>query len=82
MDNDKTLARIYEHLDDDDVEKAVIACLRLARGTKDYLNIATFLHELYPNDQEFRRVLYEEVTSLNVLRGTMIRRSGVPQLWN
>jgi hypothetical protein len=34
MDNDKTLARIYEHLDDDDVEKAVIACLRLARGTK------------------------------------------------
>jgi lipopolysaccharide biosynthesis protein len=64
MDYDKTLTRIYEHLDDDDVEKAVMDCLRLARGTKDYLNIATFLHELYPNDQEFRRVLYEEVTKV------------------
>jgi hypothetical protein len=61
---DKVLAGIYGHLEDGDVEKAVMDCLRLARGTKDYLNVAIFLHELYPSDQEFSRVLYDEVSHL------------------
>ena len=43
------IERIYEHLENDDLGKAVMACLRVARHTQDYLNTAVFLRELYPD---------------------------------
>jgi hypothetical protein len=55
--DDKTLARIYEHLDEDRVEGAVMGCLRLARTVKDYLNAAISLRELYPSKNEVVRAL-------------------------
>jgi hypothetical protein len=62
MDFSKVVAKIYEHLEQNDIEKAVMDCLRLARGTKDYLNTALFLHEFYPNKDEFMRVFCNEVS--------------------
>lgn len=65
MNIDATIARIYEHLENDHVEKAVMACLRVARHTKDYVNSAIFLRELYPNKNEVIRAIYDEMASLN-----------------
>jgi hypothetical protein len=61
--NDKTHARIYEHLEEDRVESAVMGCLRVARTVKDYLNAALFLRELYPS--EVVRALYDDISHLN-----------------
>jgi hypothetical protein len=65
MDYDKTIARIYEHLEEDHVEKAVMACLRVARATEDYLNAAIFLRELYPKKEEVARALADDLRQLD-----------------
>jgi len=59
------VARIYEHLEADHVEKAVMSCLRIARQLNDYMNAAIFIRELYPNKNEVARVLYDDVSHLN-----------------
>jgi hypothetical protein len=64
MDYEKGVARIYEHLENDHVEKAVMACLRIARAAKDHLNAAIFLRELYPDKNEVVRALYDDISSL------------------
>lgn len=64
MDYEKAIARVYEHLENNDVEKAVMACLRIARAAKDYLNAAIFLRELYPNKIEVARALYDDAAHL------------------
>ena len=58
------IERIYDHLENDEVEKAVMACLRLARLISDKLNTGMFLHELYPDREEFVRVLYDDFQEL------------------
>ena len=58
------IARIYEHLENDDVEKAVMACLRVARHSKDYLNAAGFMRELNPNKDEVGRLVYDDTSHL------------------
>jgi len=50
MDYNAALAEVYEHLNADDVENAVMSCLRIARSANDYLNAAVFLRELTSND--------------------------------
>jgi hypothetical protein len=65
MDYDEAVARIYEHLENDQPEKAVMACLRVARAAKDYLNAAIFLRELYPDKNEVVRALYDDIAPLN-----------------
>jgi hypothetical protein len=65
MDFESATARIYEHLENDHVEKAVMACLRIARAAKDYLNAAIFLRELYPDKGEVSRALYDDTSHLN-----------------
>jgi hypothetical protein len=65
MDYEKMLARIYEHLEEDRVENAVMGCLRIARAAKDYLPAATFLRELNPDKTEVVRALYDELAHLN-----------------
>lgn len=64
METNQLLNQIYAHLEANDVEKAVMTCLRLSRGTKDYLNAAVFLTELSPKKQEFVRALYNETSHL------------------
>lgn len=66
MDFESGVARVYEHLENDDVEKAVMACLRIARASKDYLNAAIFLRELYPNKEEVVRALYDDMSGLKM----------------
>jgi hypothetical protein len=58
------IERIYEHVENDHIEKAVMACVRLARNVEDYFNAAIFLRELYPDKQQFARVFYEDTAKL------------------
>lgn len=64
MDHADAVARIYEYLEKDQVEKAVMGCLRLARSAKDYLNAAILLRELYPDRNEVARVLLDDTAHL------------------
>lgn len=65
MEYEKIIERIYEHLEDDKVERAVMACLRIARATNDYLNAAAFLRELFPDKGEAARALADDLVHLN-----------------
>lgn len=65
MDFDTAISSIYRHVEADHVEKAVMECLRVARGGKDYLNAAIFLRELYPSYDEVGRALYADISHLN-----------------
>jgi hypothetical protein len=64
MDYAKVIDRIYEHIENGHVDKAVMGCLRIARHLKDYLYAAVFLREMYPNKKELVRVLYDDTSHL------------------
>ena len=64
MDYIKAIDRVYNHLENDHVDKAVMTCLRIARNLKDYLFAAVFLREFYPGREEFVRVLYDDTNHL------------------
>jgi hypothetical protein len=64
MDYNKSINRVFEHLENDDVDKAVMACLRIARNLQDYLYAAIFLREFYPVKREFIRVLLDDTSHL------------------
>ncbi len=64
MDYLKTIERVYDHLENDHVDKAVMACLRIARNLQDHLFAAVFLREFYPGRLEFIRVLYDDTSHL------------------
>ena len=79
MDYDKALTRIYEYLEEDEVEKAVMGCLRVARSAKDFINTAIFMRELYPDRKEVSRVLFDDTAHLtkeayNFIRKTSLER--------
>jgi hypothetical protein len=65
MDYTSIIERVYGHLENDHVEKAVMACLRLARNTHDYLNATIFLHELNDDKEQTQKVFYDETVKLN-----------------
>jgi hypothetical protein len=65
MDYRHVIERVFEHLEHDDVGKAVMACLRLARHNHDYLNAAVFLREFHTDQTQFRRVFAEDTAKLN-----------------
>jgi hypothetical protein len=64
MDYANAINRVYEHIENGHVDKAVMGCLRIARNLKDYLYAAIFLREMYPGNKEFSRVLYEDTSHL------------------
>ncbi len=64
MDYNAFINRVYEHLENDDVDKAVMVCLRIARNLQDYLYAAIFLREFYPVRKEFIRVLLDDTSHL------------------
>lgn len=64
MDHLALIYHIYEELDNDRVDNAVMKCLRLARLLKDYLYAAVLLHEMHPEREDFCRVLYEDTRHL------------------
>jgi hypothetical protein len=65
MDHVAIIHRVYEHLENDHVEKAVMACLRLARNTHDHLNATLFLLELYTDTVQSRSVFHDDTVKLN-----------------
>jgi hypothetical protein len=65
MDYAALIARVFEDLEDDRLEKAVMGCLRLARHTQDYFNATIFLNELCFDPEHARRVFREDTVKLN-----------------
>lgn len=64
MDYTKAIDRVYDHLENDNVDKAVMTCLRIARNLQDHLFTAVFLREFYPGSREVIRVLYDDISHL------------------
>ncbi|WP_421716334.1 hypothetical protein [Arcobacter arenosus] len=58
------IERIYDHVENDDVDKAVFACLRLSRSIGDVFNTLLFLKELHPDKKQSDQAFYEEVKDL------------------
>jgi hypothetical protein len=56
--------RIYNHVEARDVDKAVIACLRLARAVNDTFNAVMFLRELHPDVPQLKLAIIEETQHL------------------
>lgn len=59
-----TIQKVYEHLENDRVDQAVMACLRLARHLHDYLYVAIFMHHLYPDRKQLNRLFFDETVDL------------------
>ncbi len=72
MDYGKSIARIFDHLENDNVEAATMACLRVARFAQDHLNAAFFLRELYPNKDEVVRMIYSDTHHLKEEAGKYV----------
>jgi hypothetical protein len=64
MDYFAEINRVYGHIDDDHVDKAVMACLRLARNLQDFMNAAVFLREMNYDLNECVGNLYEDTKHL------------------
>lgn len=70
------IQRVYEHIENDCISKAVMGCLRIARNLHDYLTACLFLRELYPDKQEFARVLNQDTPHLKPeVRKFLVERS-------
>lgn len=64
MDFNSAIERVYDHLENDDVDKAVMTCLRISRHLQDHLYTAIFLREFYPSRKDFIRILYDDTSHL------------------
>jgi len=64
MDYPRAIEQVYEHTENDHVDKAVMVCLRIARSLQDYLYAAVFLREMYPSKRELVRVFYDDTNHL------------------
>jgi hypothetical protein len=64
MDYPAAIESVYQHVEDGHVDKATMACLRIARHLKDYFYAALFLREMNPNKKEIQRILYNETSHL------------------
>jgi hypothetical protein len=60
------LDRIFDHVENGDVDKAVRACLRVSRHIKDYMHTALFLFELIDDRKEVQRVLMDDTSHLKL----------------
>jgi hypothetical protein len=58
------IQRIFDHIENGDVDKAVRASLRLSRHIGDFMNTAIFLRELVDDKDEIARVLYDDTSHL------------------
>jgi dsDNA-binding SOS-regulon protein len=64
MNTNELVQRIFDHVENGDVDKAVRASLRLSRQIGDYMNTAIFLHELIDDRTEIARVIYDDTSHL------------------
>jgi hypothetical protein len=75
MDTEQLVQQIYDHLDADRVESALMGCLRLSRSIKDHLNTATFLWELFYKKQDVVRALHPDVSDLTLEAQTFLLKT-------
>jgi hypothetical protein len=73
MDKEQLVQQIYDHLEADRVESALMDCLRLSRSIKDHLNTATFLWELFYKKNDVVGALHGDVSDLTVEAQTFVR---------
>lgn len=64
-DPDAIIGRIHDHIENGDIDKAVIACLRLARCIGDHFNAVMFLREMRPDQHQLRQQFADEVKTLS-----------------
>ena len=64
MDYAAAIERVYDHLENDHVDKAVMACVRIARNLRDFVYAAVFLREMDPGKNDRIRTLYEDTSHL------------------
>jgi hypothetical protein len=64
MDAHELVERVYDHVESGEVDKAVIASLRLARRVGDLFNIIVFLRELHPDRNQLQVAFFEETQHL------------------
>ncbi|NQT87045.1 hypothetical protein HQ560_09790 [bacterium] len=64
MDYSAVIERVYDHVESDHVDKAVMACLRIARHLQDYLYTAIFLREMGPGRREMGSVFFDDTKHL------------------
>lgn len=64
MDEHTLIERIYDHVESGAVDKATIACLRLARKIGDSFSVVIFLRELYPDRHQLKVAFFDETQHL------------------
>lgn len=64
MDEHGLIDRIYDHVESGNVDKATVACLRLARKIGDTFNTIIFIRELYPDTHQLQVSFFEETQHL------------------
>ncbi len=64
MDEHALIERIYDHVESGAVDKATVACLRLAKKIGDTFSVITFLRELYPDTDQMRVAFFDETEHL------------------
>jgi hypothetical protein len=69
--------RVFDHVENGAVDKAVRAALRLSRRVGDHMSTAMFLRELYANSTEFSRVIHDDASHLNDDARTYLRKQSL-----
>ena len=64
MDRAAAVQLIFEHVENDAVDKAAMACLRLARDLNDCLSAAIFLREFCADKEQSERSMYDDLQHL------------------
>lgn len=64
MDEHALIDRIYDHVESGAVDKATVACLRLARKIGDSFSVIIFLRELYPDRHQLKVAFFDETQHL------------------
>jgi predicted DNA binding CopG/RHH family protein len=64
MNINSAIERLFDHLENDDVDKAVMTCLRISRHLKDHLYTAIFLQEFYSTRTDFLKVLRDDTSHM------------------
>ena len=65
METQEIIDRVYDHVEAGEIDKAVIACLRLARKIGDTFNVVMFLRELRPDTHQLKTSFAQEAQHLN-----------------
>lgn len=65
MENQEIIDRIHGHVESGEIDKAVLACFRLAKKVGDTFNVIMFLRELRPDTHQLQMSFFQEAQHLN-----------------